>query len=144
MLYGQDRSELRRYYLHVWEKAQANLPLEPLEQMIHDVIQQHPEYHGLFQTGGDDLAEPDYLPEVGQVNPFLHMGLHLAVHEQLVAGRPPGLREAYQQIAAKSGDIHTAEHRIMDCLAEALWQAQRDGTEPSEAAYLQCLKRLLA
>jgi hypothetical protein len=32
---------------------------------------------------------------------------------------------------------------MMDCLAEALWQAQRNGTLPDQQAYTDCLQRLL-
>ena len=31
---------------------------------------------------------------------------------------------------------------MMECLAEMIWQAQRDGTMPDEAAYLERLRHL--
>jgi hypothetical protein len=31
---------------------------------------------------------------------------------------------------------------MMQCLSEALWQAQRNNAMPDESAYLACLKRL--
>jgi Domain of unknown function (DUF1841) len=143
MFINQGRDELRRYYVQAWERAQAGRTLEPLERVIADVIRLHPQYHRLFETGGEDLLDKDYLPEFGEVNPFLHMSLHVAIHEQLTTGRPQGLREHYQDLAARLGEPHAAEHRIMDCLAETLWRAQRDGIEPSETDYLSCVQRAL-
>jgi hypothetical protein len=31
---------------------------------------------------------------------------------------------------------------MMECLGQALWEAQRKGQAPDEAAYLECLKAL--
>lgn len=33
---------------------------------------------------------------------------------------------------------------MIDCLAEAMWLAQRQQQPPDEAAYLQCLQQLLS
>ena len=143
MFINQGRDELRRYYVRAWEKAQAGQPLEPLERLIADVVRRHPEYHRLFETSSEDLLDKDYRPESGETNPFLHLSLHVAIHEQLTAGRPHGLREHFRDLATKLGDAHSAEHRIMECLAETLWRAQRDGTEPSENNYLECVVRLI-
>ena len=69
-------------------------------------------------------------------NPFLHMGLHLAVREQLIVDRPPGVRDLQRQLQARYGDAHRAEHALMEALGEELWTAQRDGRAPDERQYL--------
>jgi len=38
--------------------------------------------------------------------------------------------------------VHAAEHAMIECLGEALWQAQRSGRAPDEAAYLAALHRI--
>jgi hypothetical protein len=139
MLYGQDREQLRQVYIDAWRKHADGLPLSPLEHLVVQVIAQHPEYHRLLESR---LIERDYPPEGGAGNPFLHMGMHIALQEQLASGRPAGIVELQRAILATAGSAHAAEHRMMDCLAEALWQAQRTGTPPDEAAYLACLRRL--
>jgi hypothetical protein len=53
-----------------------------------------------------------------------------------------GIRKAFQTVAAHLGSEHEAEHRIIECLAEAMWEAQRSGRPPDEAAYLQRVLRL--
>jgi len=127
--------------MEAWRKRRAGLPSEPLEAQVADVIALHPEYHAALERGEDALAR-DYIPEGGQSNPFLHMGLHLAVRDQIATDRPAGLRKAFESLAQRIGSAHDAEHRIIECLAEAMWDAQRSGRPPDEAAYLQRVLRL--
>ncbi len=141
MLFGQDRNQLRQFFFDVWRKTQDNTPLEPLEEMVAGVIRQHPEYHALLTDAQAEL-ERDYTPELGQTNPFLHMGMHIAIHEQLSTQRPVGILELYQQLVAKLQDPHAVEHHMMECLGTALWEAQRSGQAPDDNAYLECIKRL--
>ena len=141
MLFGNDRSQLRSFYIEVWRKFNAGQDMEPLEQVVLQVIQQHPEYHALLAD--PDLAlERDYLPEAGETNPFLHMGMHIAIHEQLASQRPPGIGDIYRQLCRRYGDAHEAEHRMMECLAEMIWESQRNQINPDESIYLQKLARL--
>jgi len=138
---NQSRDDLRRVYIVAWRKRRAGLPVEPLEAQVADVIALHPEYHAALERSDDALAR-DYTPEGGQSNPFLHLGLHLAVRDQIATDRPAGIRKAFQTVAAHLGSEHEAEHRIIECLAEAMWEAQRSGRPPDEAAYLQRVLRL--
>ena len=137
---NQSRDDLRRVYVESWRKRRAGLPVEPLEAQVADVIALHPEYHAALER--DEALGRDYTPEGGQSNPFLHMGLHLAVRDQIATDRPAGLRQAFERVAARVGSAHEAEHRIIECLAEAMWEAQRSGRPPDEAAYLQRVLRL--
>ncbi len=138
---SQSRDELRRVYVEAWRKRRAGLPVEPLEAQVADVIALHPEYHEALERDGDALVR-DYTPAGGQSNPFLHMGLHLAVRDQIATDRPAGMRQAFDSLARRIGSAHDAEHRIIECLAEAMWEAQRSGRPPDEAAYLQRVLRL--
>jgi hypothetical protein len=139
-MFGQDRGQLRRYYLQAWEKHQAGDPLEPLENLIAAVVRLHPEYHALLES--EDALDQEFTPEHGQTNPFLHMGMHISLAEQIGTDRPCGIRDVYQKIKEKLGDAHTAEHQMMECLGLALWEAQQQNRAPDEAAYLDCLKKL--
>lgn len=140
MLFGQSRDELRQFYFKVWRKHKNNLPLEPLEQILTDVMLQHPEYHAMLENPGNSL-DKEYLPDFGASNPFLHMGMHIGIREQLATDRPAGLRTLYQQLLNRHKDAHHVEHQIMECLAEMIWQAQRHRAEADEASYLECLRK---
>lgn len=146
IFHTSDRRRIRQFYLSAWRKYRERAPMEPMERLVADVIARHPEYHALFETDtgeAADILDRDYLPEQGETNPFLHLGLHLGLLEQISADRPAGIGAIHRELMARAGDPHEAEHRMMECLAEMIWQAQRDGTMPDEAAYLERLRRLV-
>jgi hypothetical protein len=136
------RDELRALYVAAWRKYREKLPLEPLEAQIADVIAAHPEYHSELEDA-EGAAQREYSPESGRANPFLHMGLHLAVREQVATDRPPGIRMAFEKLRGSKDESHDAEHAIAECLAEQLWNAQRAGQPPNEHAYLAAVRRLI-
>src|SRR3569623_1288302 len=88
-MFSQDRDQLRQVFIESWRKFRADEALQPLEQLIAQAIHAHPEYHALFDRP-DRLLDKVYTPEMGQSNPFLHLGLHIAVQELIAADRPPG------------------------------------------------------
>ena len=139
MIFGQDRNELRRMYADAWKKRCENLPLTPLETQIADAFEMHPEYHEELVSG--DL-DKDYTPDGGRENPFLHMGLHLGVREQVSTDRPAGIKAVHETLTARSGDVHAAEHAMIECLAETLWEAQANNQPPDEQKYLERLRRI--
>ena len=141
-VFGQDRDQLRLVYCQAWDRHRQGLPLEPLQGQIVAVVERHPEYQRLLEDR-DGALGADYPPEGGQTNPFLHMGMHLAIREQVDTDRPPGMRDLYRRLLAEFGDAHALEHRLMECLGEALWQAQRDGCAPDEDRYLARVRALL-
>ena len=139
--HDQDRSALRRRYAEAWRKRREALPMEPLEHELATVIEEHPEYRAFIEDDADALAR-DFPPEGGQANPFLHMGLHLAIREQVGTNRPAGIAAIHSELCDRLGNRHEAEHRMIDCLGEALWRSQRSGLPPDETAYLESLRRL--
>jgi len=138
VIFGQDRHELRKMYADAWQKHCDKTPMSPLEAQIAQVVEEHPEYH---EAVGSDLAE-DFTPAGGKTNPYLHMGLHLSIREQVATDRPTGIAAIFRLLADKAGDSHTAEHRMIDCLAETLWESQRDQSPPDELHYLERLRQL--
>ena len=140
-MFGNDRNSLRRSYSTVWEKVRAGQRLEPLEQIIARVVCAHPEYQTVL-IDSEAALKREYTPGLGETNPFLHMGMHIAIQEQLGGDRPTGILDVYQQLCQRVGDNHTTEHQMMECLGEALWEAQRNDKEPDANVYLERLRRL--
>jgi Domain of unknown function (DUF1841) len=138
---GQSREQMRRMYLEAWRKFDAQQPLEPLEAQLAAVIAEHPEYIAWLESGEDALSA-EFTPEGGQENPFLHMGLHLAIREQIATNRPAGIAAIHQKLATRLGGAHAAEHAMLEPLAETIWEAQRSGRVPDEQVYLERLKKL--
>jgi hypothetical protein len=140
MFANASREELRRRYVTAWQRHREGLPQEPVDAQIADVIALHPEYHAMLEA--EDAITREFTVEAGQINPFLHMGLHLGLREQVSTDRPAGIRALHQKLSRRLGSEHEAEHRMVDALAETLWEAQRAGRAPDEAAYLERLRRL--
>ncbi len=134
------RDALRQRWFDAWQRRLQLLPLEPLDAAIADVIALHPEYQPLLATP-DALHRP-YTVEQGQTNPFLHMGLHLGLREQLATRRPAGIEAVHARLLKRCGDTHSAEHLMIEVLATTLWDAQRAGRAPDEQAYLERLRKL--
>ncbi|MCB1873426.1 MAG: DUF1841 family protein [Gammaproteobacteria bacterium] len=141
-MFGNNRTEIRRVFTEAWRKHRANEQATPLETLISGIIAQHPEYHRLIENP-DAALERDFLPEGGESNPFLHLGMHISVQEQLGTDRPVGISMLYQQLTAVVGDTHEAEHQLMECLGRMLWEAQSAATAPDEQAYLACVRKLI-
>ncbi|KTD52038.1 hypothetical protein Lqui_0882 [Legionella quinlivanii] len=142
MFYGDNVQDTRQVFFECWRKYRQQEALTALEQQVVNVILAHPEYHAILDDSLGNLAKT-YTPEMGQSNPFLHLGLHLAIRDQITTNRPAGILAIYQQLMASHQDELQVEHLMMECLAETLWQAQR-GMPPQdiEDHYLLALKRL--
>jgi hypothetical protein len=136
---GAGKDELRRRYVEAWRRRRENLPLEPLDAAIADVVALHPEYHAMLEAAA---VGRDYAVESGETNPFLHMGLHLALREQVATDRPQGITAVHSRLQRRLGSLHDAEHSMFDVLARVLWEAQRAGRPPDEAVYLERLRSL--
>ena len=140
-MFVQDRDAARRYFIDVWQKYNKKQQLEPLEQLLLGVLLAHPEYHAMLDQG-EESVRLDFSPDAGAINPFLHMGMHVAIHEQIQADRPPGISTLYRSLLEKFSDQHELEHRMMECLGEVLWTAQRNNTMPDESTYFEQLRKL--
>lgn len=141
MFGGRDRGETREVFFRAWRAYREGNPLEGVEQLIVNVALRHPEYHALLDKPKATL-DRDYPAGSGEDNPFSHLGMHIAVEEQLSVNQPKGICSCYQKLLKKFPNEHVAQHRIMDCLSEMLWQSQHHGNPPDAGYYLKCLARL--
>jgi hypothetical protein len=138
-VFNPSRDQVRQFFFETWRKYRSSEPLTPLERLAVQVATAHAEYHPVLDAPEKTMAQ-EYFPEMGETNPFLHMSLHLSILEQLSIDQPPGILAAYQALLNKHGDEHPAQHDLMDCLAETIWQAQRDRAAPDGAKYLERLQ----
>ena len=140
-MFVESRDQARQFFLATWRKMSAGTGLEPLETVLAEVTRAHPEYHRLLDQG-EGAVMRDFA--AGDDNPFLHMGMHVALIEQLQADRPPGVTAIYRQLLRQAGaDTHALDHRVIECLTAVLWQARSSGRAPDEQDYLTRLGRLL-
>lgn len=134
-----DRHQLRLTMLYAWKKAQAGNTLDELENEIAQVISQHPEYHTLFEKG-DALCDLDFETTT---NPFLHMSLHIGLREQIRCDRPTSMRNRWLHASKHLTDTHDLEHRVMELMANLLWEAQQKKLTIDDTDYLEALNAVL-
>lgn len=138
-MFSPSRDEARRFFFDTWAKHHQGEILTGMENLALEIINLHPEYHALLDAPEHHL-DRDYVPELGDTNPFLHLSLHLAVEEQLSIDQPGGIGALYQRLLQKTGSAHDAKHAVLECLGETIWQAQRLQAAPDPIAYLKCLE----
>lgn len=141
-MFKPSRDQARQLFFDTWRKYHQHEMLSGIETIALDVILLHPEYHIMLDNPERYLTR-DYLPETGEINPFLHMSMHVALNEQLSIDQPRGICERYSRLQKMMGEDHTAAHHVLECLAEMIWQAQRNQSPPDAAIYFGCLDKRL-
>ena len=140
-MFNPSRAEARQFFIETWRKYRNQEPLSGMESIVVEAVIAHPEYHRVLESP-DEFLDKDFPPEFGDVNPFLHLGMHVAIAEQLSIDQPPGIVDAFETLKMKLASGHEARHKIMDCLGEMLWQSQRYGQPPDAASYLTCIEKV--
>ena len=141
-LFNPSREEVREFFCTTWQKYQDGYVLTPLEMIASQWMEQHPEFHAILSDPSSAL-EQEFTPEKGKTNPFLHLSMHLSISEQISIDQPPGIRHIANTLSRKLDSEHEAQHQIMECLGQVLWQAQRDASALDIKNYLEYLQKLL-
>jgi len=142
-LFNPSRDEVREFFFNAWAKFKAAQTLTELEKMSVGVMHMHPEYQSILDAPRQ-FKHQEYFPEFGETNPFLHMSLHLSILEQISINQPIGIASIYQQLKLKHQNEHDAQHDILECLAESIWQAQRNNTVLDANYYVQLIQQKLS
>jgi hypothetical protein len=69
--------------------------------------------------------------------------MHLSISEQISINQPPGIKEVAEKLSRKLGSDHEAQHLIMECLGQVMWEAQRKGKPLNPESYLEALQKLV-
>lgn len=139
-MFQPSQSDVRRFFCAAYRRWREGLPLDPMQALAADWIERHPEYHAELADEDAALAAV-YTVEDGRSNPFLHLSMHLTLHEQASIDQPHGIRQALELLAARHGDLHAAHHEAMECLGAMVWASQRSGRPPDGHAYLDAVRR---
>lgn len=139
-MFNPSQSDVRRYFCAVYAKSRANQPLEALETIASQWIDEHPEYHAELRDA-DAAVVAVYDGSAGRTNPFLHLSMHLSISEQSSIDQPRGIRQAVELLTRNRNSLHLAHHGAMECLGSMLWESQRAGRPPDGDAYIACVQR---
>jgi len=139
-MFNPSQADVRRYFCAVYAKSRTTQPLEALETIAAQWIEEHPEYHADLSDAEAAVAAV-YGGKDGHSNPFLHLSMHLSISEQSSIDQPRGIRQAVELLAHKRNSLHRAHHDAMECLGKMLWESQRAGRPPDGDAYIACVQR---
>ena len=139
-MFSPSQADVRRFFCSVYAKSLANQPLEAIETIASQWLDEHPEYHADLMDV-DAALEKQYDGAGGKTNPFLHLSMHLSISEQCSIDQPRGIRQAVELLTARRNSLHDAHHEAMDCLGQMMWESQRSGQAPDGDAYIACVQR---
>jgi len=139
-MFNPSQEDVRRFFCAVHAKAGSGGPMDALETLAGQWLEEHPEYREHLGDVEAAVARV-YDGANGQTNPFLHLSMHLSISEQCSIDQPRGIRQAVELLAAKRNSLHDAHHEAMECLGQMLWESQRAGRPPDGQAYVECVQR---
>lgn len=138
-MFNQDRTALRQQYFTTWQKYHSKQLLNPLESQLIQVMLDHPEYHEYIEEA-DKYC--DYSFEADDINPFLHMSMHLALRDQISADNPVGIQAIFERLLRRQGDALMVEHEMMRILTDHIWIMLKQQQAFNASEYLEQLNRL--
>lgn len=140
MLIQPSQADVRRFFCGVYAKARTSTPLEPMEMLVSQWIDEHPEFHAELADVDAALARMHEVDSTRE-NPFLHLSMHLSISEQCSIDQPRGIRQAVELLSHKLKSLHEAHHRTMECLGRMVFESQRSGRMPDGGVYIDCVQR---
>ena len=140
MLIQPSQADVRRFFCGVYAKARTAEPLEPMEMLVSQWIDEHPEFHAELADVDAALARMHEVDSTRE-NPFLHLSMHLSISEQCSIDQPRGIRQAVELLSHKLNSLHEAHHRTMECLGRMVFESQRSGRMPDGGVYIDCVQR---
>ena len=139
-MFNPSQADVRRFFCAVRAKTRGGQPLDALEILAGQWLEQHPEYEAEL-TDAEQAVAKTYDGQQDGPNPFLHLAMHLSISEQCSIDQPRGIRQAVELLAARRSSLHDAHHEAMECLGQMLWESQRSGRPPDGDAYIECVQR---
>lgn len=107
------QKRMMRQNMHrIWQVAQSrNLDgLTDDEKEIAWIMLEHEEFNDDFRNA-EELADYEYNPD-SEVNPFMHIGIHIAVENQLKQKEPLEVCEFYNAAKERGVSHHEIIHRL--------------------------------
>ena len=139
-MFNPSQADVRRFFCTVYAKARSGQPMEAIETLASQWIDEHPEYYADF-ADVDAALENMTKPDEGRTNPFLHLSMHLSISEQCSIDQPRGIRQAVELLSHRLNALHDAHHQAMECLGTMLWESQQAGKPPDGNAYIACVQK---
>ncbi len=110
----------------IWEIAKTGDlgTLSPEDKKTAEAMLDHEEYHNQFEIA-DHLGEHQYDAD-REVDPFLHVTLHVVAETQLENRDPIEVVQFYNAMRAKKASHHDAVHLIVQLFIPLMFKTMKD------------------
>lgn len=119
----------RQHFYHAWQKHLRGYALSEFEHRIVEVLLNYPEY--------TKALSPDSIDVDNGENPYLILGAHMEVKDQLRLDRPRGIKKLVDS-SSKGGAF--VESLMVELMVYTLKSAYINKTPPSYEQYLRELR----
>jgi hypothetical protein len=141
-VFGMLRGINRKNFHEIWKKAQSG-ELEGLneeEQRLGKIMLDHSdEFFNQFEFA-DALADHEYDPET-EVNPFLHVVLHVVAEKQVEDHDPIEAFQFYNAMLRNKCSRHEAIHLLGSILVKFIFQILKEKKSFPLESYRKILKK---
>ena len=129
----------RKLLSTVWKQYKRGGPLNPKEERIASILEEHPEFFDFWEGGG----ESDHVVVEGKaLNPYLHIQMHLMVESQIEGGKPKEVSETLERLTDAGVPRHEAVHRIITALVPEIYRSMAEKRPLDEGAYAGILGKI--
>ena len=111
-MFSPSQDDVRRFFCQVLQRSRLGEPLDALQTLAAQWVDEHPEFHDVLSDQAWALKQT-YPVEAGHANPFLHLSMHLSISEQCSIDQPRGIRQAVELLAHRRDSVHAAHHAAM-------------------------------
>lgn len=126
------RSQKKRIQ-ELWKKVKEEKELSQEDKKLAKILLEHEEYYNLWDAIS---SPPKKIAE--QINPYLHVYLHLAIENQIREENP----RQVSRYVSQSSDKHKAIHEIVAIFSEYLFEALKYRKPIDRLKYIQRLNEV--
>jgi hypothetical protein len=116
-----DKLKKKERFFEIWKMRGTPENLDRMEVFIARAMEEHPEFHYLWEKGDVFQLINDRQSE----DPFFHMTIHSIVESQLEEKAPQELVFAFDHLLEKGASRHEALHSIGLILADEMLESMK-------------------
>ena len=138
------RKMSRHHFHEIWERAKAD-DLDDLtneEKLLAQIMLEHEDEYLTDFEMADVLDDYEYSPENEEVNPFLHILIHLVIENQLRDREPIEVFQFYNAMQRRGVSRHEIIHLIGYIFIPFLFETLKRNKPFDEEGYRLALKHL--
>lgn len=129
----------RRALRKVYQRFRQGEELSEEEHRLAAILDEHPEFGPVWEAGE---AAGDGDLRIGEVNPYLHVQIHMMIETQIATARPPEVSVTVERLRDGGMTRHEAIHAVGKVLTLEMHHAIRGQRPVDVDSYVRSLCQL--